>query len=117
MGFYHDHYYIQAQYANDYIFSKCLKSEIGGLKTKDMWYEYPKASYNFSKGEFIDGFKSSTELQKEIISRVDYLLDVIEKNYRITQCQDSLFLCLALVNFGMRISEWGQRNNLYGYDA
>lgn len=90
MGFYHDHYYIQAQYANDYIFSKCLKSEIGGFKTKDMWYEYPKASYNFSKGEFIDGFKSSTELQKEIISRVDYLLDVIEKNYRITQWKSAV---------------------------
>ena len=43
-----------------------------------------------SKGEFIDGFKSSTELQKEIISRVDYLLDVIEKNYRITQWKSAV---------------------------
>lgn len=85
MGFYRGHYYIQAKYANDSLFAKCLKQENGGYKQQDMWYEYPKLSYDFSKGEFIDGFKSSVELQKDIIGKVKYLLSVIENNYRTTQ--------------------------------
>ena len=90
MGFYRDHYYIQAKYANDGIFAKCLKKENGGYKQQDMWYEYPALSYEFSKGEFIDGFKSSPKLQKYIIDRIDYLLDVIEKNYRTTQWKNAV---------------------------
>lgn len=85
MGFYRGHYYIQAKYTNDSLFSKCLKQENGGYKQQDMWYEYPQLSYEFSKGEFIDGFKSSVELQKYIIQRVEYLLSVIEKNHKTTQ--------------------------------
>lgn len=85
MGFYRGHYYIQAKYADDGLFAKCLKQEKGGYKQQDMWYEYPLLSYDYSKGEFIDGFKSSVELQKYIINKVKYLLSVIEKNYKTTQ--------------------------------
>ena len=64
MGFYDNHYYIQARYEGDWNFSKCLKWDNGGRRQREMWWEYPSLSMDVPKGGFIDKFKSSPELQQ-----------------------------------------------------
>ena len=78
MGFYDNHYYIQARYEGDWNFSKCLKWDNGGRRQREMWWEYPTLSMDVPKGGFIDKFKSSPEL----IKRVKYLQDIILKTHR-----------------------------------
>ena len=82
MGFYHDHYYIQAGYEGDTNFSKCLKWDNGGNRQSDMWYEFPALSMDVPKGGFIEKFNSSIELQQYIIKKVNYLMGVILKEHR-----------------------------------
>ena len=82
MGFYDNHYYIQARYEGDWNFSKCLKWYNGGRIQREMWWEYPTLSMDVPKGGFIDKFKSSPELQQQIIKRVKYLQDIILKTHR-----------------------------------
>ena len=82
MGFYHDHYYIQARYVGDNNFSKCLKWDNGGNRQSDTWYEFPSLSMDVPKGSFIKKFNSSPELQQYIIKRVNYLMGVIQKEHR-----------------------------------
>lgn len=82
MGFYDNHYYIQARYEGDWNFSKCLKWDNGGRRQREMWWEYPTLSMEVPKGGFIDKFKSSPELQQQIIKRVKYLQDIILKTHR-----------------------------------
>lgn len=82
MGFYDNHYYIQARYEGDWNFSKCLKWDNGGRRQRELWWEYPSLSLDVPKGGFIDKFKSSTELQQQIIKRVEYLQNVILKTHR-----------------------------------
>ncbi len=85
MGFYDNHYYIQARYEGDWNFSKCLKWDNGGRRQREMWWEYPPLSMDVLKGGFIEKFKSSPELQQYIIKRVDYLMGVIMKEHRTIQ--------------------------------
>jgi len=61
MGFYDNHYYIQARYEGDWNFSKCLKWDNGGRRQREMWWEYPTLSMDVPKGGFIDKFKSSPQ--------------------------------------------------------
>lgn len=82
MGFYDNHYYLQARYEGDSNFSKCLKWDNGGRRQRDMWWEYPPLSMDVERGGFIERFKSSQELQQYIIKRVDYLMGVIMKEHR-----------------------------------
>lgn len=82
MGFYDNHYYIQARYEGDWNFSKCLKWDNGGRRQREMWWEYPTLSMDVPKGGFIDKFKSFPELQQQIIKRVKYLQDIILKTHR-----------------------------------
>ena len=82
MGFYDNHYFIQARYEGDWNFSKCLKWDNGGRRQREMWWEYPTLSMDVPKGGFIDKFKSSPELQQQIIKRVEYLQDIILKTHR-----------------------------------
>lgn len=53
MGFYDNHYYIQARYEGDWNFSKCLKWDNGGRRQREMWWEYPTLSMDVPKGGFI----------------------------------------------------------------
>lgn len=85
MGFYNGHYYLQAGYEGDSNFSKCLKWDNGGRRQYDLWYEFPALSMDVPQGGFIDKFKSSTELQKYIIKKVNYLMEVIKKEHRTIQ--------------------------------
>ena len=85
MGFYDNHYYLQARYEGDINFSKCLKWDNGGRRQREMWWEYPSVSMDVPRGGFIEKFRSSQELQRYIIKRVDYLMDVIMKEHRTIQ--------------------------------
>lgn len=82
MGFYDNHYYLQARYEGDTNFSKCLKWDNGGRRQREMWWEYPPLSMDVPRGDFIDKFKSSPELQQYIIKKVNYLMEVINKEHR-----------------------------------
>lgn len=82
MGFYNGHYYLQARYEGDRNFSKCLKWDNGGYLQSDMWYEFPALSMEVPKGSFIEKFNSSPELQQYIIKKVNYLMEVIQKEHR-----------------------------------
>lgn len=85
MGFYNGHYYLQAGYEGDGNFSKCLKWDNGGRRQYDLWYEFPALSMDVPQGGFIDKFKSSPELQQYIIKKVNYLIEVINKEHRTIQ--------------------------------
>lgn len=85
MGFYDNHYYIQARYDGDWNFSKCLKWDNGGRRQRELWWEYPPLSMDVPKGGFIDKFKSSPDLQQYIVKKVEYLMDVILKNDQTTR--------------------------------
>lgn len=39
MGFYDNHYFIQARYEGDWNFSKCLKWDNGGRRQREFWWE------------------------------------------------------------------------------
>ncbi len=82
MGFYDNHYYLQARYEGDINFSKCLKWDNGGRRQRELWWEYPPLSMDVPEGGFIGKFKSSLELQQYIIKRVDYLMSVIMREHR-----------------------------------
>lgn len=85
MGFYDNHYYLQARYEGDINFSKCLKWDNGGRRQREMWWEYPPLSMDVERGGFIEKFKSSPELQRYIIKKVNYLMEVIKKEHRTMQ--------------------------------
>ena len=82
IGFYDNHYYLQARYEGDVNFSKCLKWDNGGRRQREMWWEYPPLSMDVPQGGFIERFHSSRELQKYIIKKVDYLMTIIMKEHR-----------------------------------
>lgn len=90
MGFYDNHYYIQARYEGDWNFSKCLKWDNGGRRQREMWWEYPPLAMDVPRGSFISRFKSSPELQQYIIKRVDYLMGVLQKEHRTIQWMNAV---------------------------
>lgn len=49
MGFYDNHYYIQARYEGDWNFSKCLKWDNGGRRQREFWWEYPPLAMDVPK--------------------------------------------------------------------
>lgn len=86
MGFYKDHYYIQAEYGDDVEFSKKLKGAKGGSRQKGAWWKYlPEPYYALSKGELKDVFDTDVKLQEYLINRINYLQDVILKYNRTVQ--------------------------------
>ena len=90
MGFYDNHYYIQARYEGDWNFSKCLKWDNGGRRQREFWWEYPPLAMDVPKGSFISRFKSFPELQQYIIKRVDYLMGVLQKEHRTIQWMNAV---------------------------
>ena len=90
MGFYDNHYFIQARYEGDWNFKKCLKWDNGGRRQREFWWEYPPLAMDVPKGSFISRFKSSPELQQYIIKRVDYLMGVLQKEHRTIQWMNAV---------------------------
>lgn len=85
MGFYDNHYYIEATYGDDTDFAKPLKWDNGGRRMRGSWWEYlPGKFYEIPEGKLHDTFKSSPMLQQHIIERVNYLEGIIQKHHRTT---------------------------------
>ena len=63
LGFHEGHYYIQASYLGDADFSKPLKWEKGGKRSKGVWWQYlPEPYFNISEGGFLEQFNNNQEL-------------------------------------------------------
>lgn len=91
MGFYDNHYYIQAKYGNDSDFSKALKWDNGGRRSYGCWWEYlPEPFFNISSGSLYETFVHSKPLQDHVINRIKYLLDIIEMHHRTTLWKNAL---------------------------
>ena len=83
VGFWEGHYYIQAAYDGDSDFSKPLKWEKGGRRSRGTWWQYlPEPYYDIAEGKFVETFKSNKELQQYIINNVEQLKDIISRHYR-----------------------------------
>lgn len=83
LGFYEGHYYIQASYLNDADFSKPLKWEKGGRRSKGLWWQYlPEPYFNILEGDFLEQFNSNHELQRYIINSVEQLKDLLIRHHR-----------------------------------
>lgn len=86
MGFYKDHYYIQAEYGEDIEFSKKLKGAKGGSRQKGAWWKYlPEPYFTLSKGDLKNVFDKDAKLQEYLINSINYLQDVVTKYNRTIQ--------------------------------
>ena len=91
MGFYDNHYYIQAKYDNDSDFSKALKWDNGGRRSYGCWWEYlPEPFFNIPSGSLYDTFVHNKSLQDHIIERIKYLLGIVEMHHRTTLWKNAL---------------------------
>ena len=91
MGFYDNHYYIQAKYDNDPDFSKALKWDNGGRRSYGCWWEYlPEPFFNIQSGNLYETFVHSKSLQEHVIERVNYLLEIIKTHHRTTLWKNAL---------------------------
>lgn len=83
LGFHEGHYYIQASYLGDADFSKPLKWEKGGKRSKGVWWQYlPEPYFNISEGGFLEQFNNNQELQRYIIDNVEQLKDILVRHHR-----------------------------------
>ncbi|MCI7119990.1 MAG: hypothetical protein MR933_09440 [Prevotella sp.] len=91
MGFYDNHYYIQAKYDNDPDFSKALKWDNGGRRSYGCWWEYlPEPFFNIPSGNLYETFVHSKSLQEHVIQRVKYLLEIIKMHHCTTLWKNAL---------------------------
>ena len=91
MGFYDNHYYIQAKYDNDSDFSKALKWDNGGRRSYGCWWEYlPEPFFNIPSGSLYETFVRNKTLQDHVIKRIKYLLDIVEMHHRTTLWKNAL---------------------------
>lgn len=91
MGFYDNHYYIQAAYRADADFSKALKWDNGGRRSYGAWWEYlPGEFYDIPSGKLYETFASSKALQEHVIKRVNYLMEIIRLHHRTSLWKKAL---------------------------
>lgn len=83
MGFYDNHYYIQAEYENDVDFSKALKWEKGGRRSRGAWWDFlPEPYFDIPEGKLFETLSSSSQLQNLLIERINYLQGIILVHHR-----------------------------------
>ncbi len=91
MGFYDNHYYIQAKYGNDSDFSKALKWDNGGRRSYGCWWEYlPEPFFNIPSGSLYETFVRNKALQEHVIQRIKYLFSIVEMHHRTTLWKNAL---------------------------
>lgn len=91
MGFYDNHYYIQAKYGDDSDFSKALKWDNGGRRSYGCWWEYlPEPFFNIPSGSLYETFVRNKALQEHVIKRIKYLFGIVEMHHRTTLWKDAL---------------------------
>ena len=76
VGFYMDHYYIQAQYKDDVEFAKLLKKEKGGRRSYSQWWSHLDAPYfDIKQGDFMSTLSTDMGLQKYIVYYINDLMN------------------------------------------
>lgn len=91
MGFYDNHYYIQAKYGNDSDFSKALKWDNGGRRSYGCWWEYlPEPFFNIPSGSLYETFVRNKSLQEHVIQRINYLMEIAKMHHRTTLWKNAL---------------------------
>lgn len=91
MGFYDNHYYIQAKYGNDSDFSKALKWDNGGRRSYGCWWEYlPEPFFNIPSGSLYETFVRNKSLQEHVIQRINYLMKIAKMHHRTTLWKNAL---------------------------
>lgn len=75
IGFYMEHYYIQAQYKDDIEFAKVLKKEKGGHRSYSQWWTHLDDPYfNIKQGGFMSMLHTDMGLEKYIVYYVNELM-------------------------------------------
>lgn len=96
LGFYKEHYYIQASYGQDSDFSKALKWSNGGYRSYGSWWKFLPAQYDdIKEGNLGQALGQDPGLQKFIVDRIEYLQNVIQANHRTTLWKKAVDEALA----------------------
>ena len=83
VGFWQEHYYIQAEDGGDPNFSKALKWEKGGRRSYGKWWQDLAEPYcDIAQGKFVETFRSNKELQQYIVDNVKELKGIINQHHR-----------------------------------
>ena len=91
LGFFEGHYFIKATYLGDADFSKPIKWEKGGRRSKGQWWQYlPEPYFNIPEGDFVECFNSNQELQQYIIDCIEQLKDILNRHHRTAEWKEKV---------------------------
>lgn len=91
LGFYEGHYYIQAIYLGDADFSKPIKWEKGGRRSKGLWWQYlPEPYFSIPEDDFAESFNRNQELQQYIIDCIEQLKDLLTRHHRTAEWKEKV---------------------------
>ena len=89
LGFYEEHYYIQAEYPGDSDFAKPLKWEYGGRRSRGTWWVYlDEPYYSLAEGKWAEAIRTDGNLQQYVIGKVTELQDVLNCHHRTRMWKD-----------------------------
>ena len=79
IGFWEDHYYIQAEYDGFTDFAKTLKRKYGGRRSYGTWWRHiiDGGIYEIQQGEFLEKYYKNEAMQKAVIEWVNVLISDI----------------------------------------
>ncbi len=84
VGFYMEHYYIQAQYKDDIEFAKVLKKEKGGHRSYSQWWTHLDDPYfNIKQGGFMSMLHTDMGLEKYIVYYVNELMGKLIERHNV----------------------------------
>lgn len=78
IGFYKEHYYIQAHYPNETDFAKAMKLKYGGYRSYGQWWKHLDAFYDIPQGKFLTVFADDINLQKIVTEECHKLMKALE---------------------------------------
>lgn len=91
VGWYDGHYYIQASYQRDTYFSKALKWEYGGRRSRGTWWKhFEREYYNIPEGKLYATFQNDEGLRKYLYTEVERLMDIVEREHNTIQWLDKV---------------------------
>lgn len=91
LGFREGHYYIQAAYLDDTDFSKPLKWEKGGKRSKGLWWQYlPEPYLSIQEGKFLECFNRDQVLQQYVIDYIEQLKTVLMRYHRTVSWKEKV---------------------------
>ena len=80
IGFWEDHYYIQAEYGGFVDFAKTMKRKYGGRRSYGTWWRHINETgiYELKQGEFLEKFNQNESIQKTVSNWIDILISEID---------------------------------------